>query len=215
LIGRRKSLWIACSLILAAPVIRVLSHLFVTGRFGPIEFFMFHMRMDSLMFGCVLAIIHKRPSFDRVAKRILNWPGLLLALFFFLFLSGYLNYRFQGYYLLPFGYTLEAVAISYMLLYFVQKPESIGGRLLNSRLLVHIGLISYSLYLWQQLFLTELLRSSLGKFPTNFMAAFIAAELSWKLVEQPALRLRRQFERAKFSRPEPELESVGATGGLG
>jgi peptidoglycan/LPS O-acetylase OafA/YrhL len=53
LIGRRKSLWIACSLILAAPVIRVLSHLFVTGRFGPIEFFMFHMRMDSLMFGCV------------------------------------------------------------------------------------------------------------------------------------------------------------------
>lgn len=54
--------------------------------------------------------------------------------------------------MLPFGYTLESIAISYLLLYLVTKPQSIGGRVLNAKPLLHVGLISYSLYLWQQLF---------------------------------------------------------------
>jgi peptidoglycan/LPS O-acetylase OafA/YrhL len=208
LAGRRRSLWIASGLIVAAPAIRVLSHLFVTGRFGPIEFFMFHMRVDSLMFGCALALVQNSPRLDGFAKRVLNWPGMLLALCFFLFLSGYLNYRFQGYYLLPFGYTFEAITISYLLLYFVRSPDSVGGRLLNSRFLVHVGVISYSLYLWQQLFLTDLLRSRLSNFPVNLIAAFVAAELSWRLVEQPALRLRQRFNGWRSSRSESAAKTV-------
>ena len=208
LAGRRRSLWIASGLIVAAPAIRVLSHLFVTGRFGPIEFFMFHMRVDSLMFGCALALVQNSPRLDGFAKRVLNWPGMLLALCFFLFLSGYLNYRFQGYYLLPFGYTFEAITISYLLSYFVRSPDSVGGRLLNSRFLVHVGVISYSLYLWQQLFLTDLLRSRLSNFPVNLIAAFVAAELSWRLVEQPALRLRQRFNGWRSSRSESAAKTV-------
>lgn len=208
LAGRRRSLWIASGLIVAAPAIRVLSHLFVTGRFGPIEFFMFHMRVDSLMFGCALALVQNSPRFDGLAKRVLNWPCMLLALCFFLFLSGYLNYRFQGYYLLPFGYTFEAIAISHLLLYFVRSPDSVGGRLLNSRFLVHVGVISYSLYLWQQLFLTDMLRSRLGNFPVNLIAAFLAAELSWRLVEQPAMRLRQRFSSWQSSTAESPAKAV-------
>lgn len=131
LLGRRKSLWTALGLIVAAPVIRVLSHVLITGKLGPIENFMFHMRVDSLMLGCALAMVYKTQSFARIAERILKWPGMLAALGFFLFVSGYLNYRFQGYYMLPFGYTLESIAISYLLMYFVTKTASVGTRLLN------------------------------------------------------------------------------------
>lgn len=212
--GRRRSLWIASGLILFAPAIRVVSHVFVTGKIGPLENCMFHTRMDSLMFGCVLAMVHKIALFDKFARRILSWPVMLVALCFFLFVSGYLNQRFQGYYMLPFGYTLESIAISYLLLYFVRRPKSIGGAILNSRLLVHIGLISYSLYLWQQLFLTDLLSSSIiGKFPFNLIFAFMAAELSWTFVEQPALRFRRRFEQTKSARLEADLEPVTALAG--
>jgi peptidoglycan/LPS O-acetylase OafA/YrhL len=207
LTGRRKSLWIALGLILLAPAIRVLSHFLVTRRMGPIANDMFHMRMDSLMFGCALAMVHNNAAFEKFAKRILSLPGLLVALCFFLFVSGYLNQRFQSYYMFPFGYTFESIAISYLLLYFVRRPKSIGGVILNSPLLVHIGLISYSLYLWQQLFLTDLLSSSvLGKFPLNLIFAFGAAELSWIFIEQPALRLRRKFEHTKSAEPKTELE---------
>jgi peptidoglycan/LPS O-acetylase OafA/YrhL len=213
LVGRRRSLWVATCLIVAAPAIRVLSHLLITGKLGAIENFMFHMRVDSLMFGCALAIVYKTPAFTKIAERILNWPFMLGALFFFFVVSGYLNQRFQGYYMLPFGYTLESIAISYLLFYFVTRPRSIGGRVLNGRPLVHIGLISYSLYLWQQLFLTTPLdapshwsSSLLGQFPFNLAAAFLAAELSWRLVEKPALNLRRRFESARPSTSTLDLD---------
>jgi len=215
LIGRRRSFWIASGLIIAAPAIRVLSHVLLTRKLGPIENFMFHMRVDSLMFGCALAMVYKNPRFARIAERILKWPGMLAALVFFFLVSGYLNQRFQGYYMLPFGYTLESLAISYLLLYFVTKPGSIGGRVLNAKPLVHIGLISYSLYLWQELFLTPLLEapnqwsgSILGRFPSNLIAVLLAAELSWQFVEKPALKARRMFERPKSARPELDLDKL-------
>lgn len=215
LLGRRKSLWTALGLIVAAPAIRVLSHMLITGKSGSIENFMFHMRVDSLMFGCALAMVYKTQWFARIAERILKWPIMLAALGFFSFVSGYLNYRFQGYYMLPFGYTLESIAISYLLLYFVTKPASMGGRLLNAKPLVHAGLISYSLYLWQQLFLTPSLQapnhwsaSILGTFPFNLLATFLAAELSWQLVEKPALKLRRRFEHARTSESESNRDQL-------
>lgn len=55
------------------------------------------MRVDSLMFGCALAMASGDPGFARMADRILKWPVMLTAISFFFFLSGYLNERFQGY----------------------------------------------------------------------------------------------------------------------
>lgn len=215
LLGRRKSLWTALAIIAAAPAIRVLSHVMITGKLGSIENCMFHMRVDSLMFGCALAMVYRSPRFARIAQRTLKWQGMLVALVFFLFVSGYLNQRFQAYYMYPFGYTLESIAISYLLLYFVTKPGTVVGKILNTRVLVHIGVISYSLYLWQELFLTNLMKipnhwsaTILGRFPFNMAAAFLAAELSWQLVEKPALRLRRKFESANKSRQAPDQDTL-------
>jgi peptidoglycan/LPS O-acetylase OafA/YrhL len=213
--GTRRAKWIALSLIAAAPAVRILSQLFLASKIGHDQTFMFHMRVDTLMFGCALAMLYKTPWFTRIASRVLTWPGVLIALFHFGFLSGYLMNRFQGYYLLTVGYTLDGVAISYLLLYFVTRPASLGGRILNSRMFVHVGLISYSLYLWQQLLLTPpqdaLARSIapvLGTFPFNLLLAVLAAELSWKLVEKPALNLRRQFEGARSSKQEVDVQAV-------
>jgi peptidoglycan/LPS O-acetylase OafA/YrhL len=215
LLGRRKSLWTALAIIVATPAIRVLSHVMITGKLGSIENYMFHVRVDSLMFGCALAMVYKSPKFAAITQRTLKWQGMLVALGFFLFVSGYLNQRFQAYYMYTVGYTLESIAISYLLLYFVTKPETVGGKILNTRILVHIGVISYSLYLWQELFLTNLMRIPnhwsamlLGKFPLNLAAAFLAAELSWQMVEKPALRLRRKFERANSSRQAPQQDTL-------
>ncbi len=99
------------------------------------------------------------------------------------------------------GSSLENVCISYLLLYTVQIPPSLAGRLLNLRLVAHIGQISYSLYLWQQAFLTVLNKSVLSHFPLNLIAALGAAELSWWLVEKPSLALRHRWEtRGKKAR---------------
>jgi peptidoglycan/LPS O-acetylase OafA/YrhL len=63
-----------------------------------------------------------------------------------------------------------------------------------------VGVISYSLYLWQQLFLCRYHASWFTTFPLNIVLAFAAATASYHLVEQPFLRLRERLE-AKMRKP--------------
>ena len=143
---------------------------------------MFHMRMDSLMIGCVVALFYDKLQF--------KWKWVGTATIFLFVVSPYLITRLHGYYLLPLGYSLDNLAIAYLLLYVVRNPSRVSGRVLNNRVIAHIGVISYSLYLWQQLFL------GLWPFPWGLLGSFLAAELSWRIVETPALRLRdRLMER--------------------
>ena len=110
--------------------------------------------------------------------------GVVTAAIFLFVVSPYLTTRLHRYYLLPLGYGLDNLAIAYLLLYMVRNPDSVSGRVLNHRVIAHIGIISYSLYLWQQLFLWK------WHLPWSVLGAFIAAELSWRIVEIPALRMR-------------------------
>jgi len=54
-----------------------------------------------------------------------------------------------------FGYSIEACAACSVLLWALKNPGTRAGRALNSAPLVHLGLASYSLYLWQQLWLSH------------------------------------------------------------
>ena len=82
----------------------------------------------------------------------------LEAAAFLFFLSAWLFRRYSGYYEMSRGYTLNNLAICYLLFYFVRNPLSAGGRNLNWAPVAHIGVLSYSLYLWQQMFLGQYAR---------------------------------------------------------
>jgi peptidoglycan/LPS O-acetylase OafA/YrhL len=74
------------------------------------------------------------------------------------------------------------------------------GRALNYAPLVFVGTMSYSLYLWQQLFLNRSASGAMSRFPLNIALACAAALASYYLVERPSLRLRRRVE-AYWRRP--------------
>ena len=63
---------------------------------------------------------------------------------------------------------------------------------LNNFVARSIGLLSYSLYLWQQVFIYGDFK--LGA-PFNLMAITAAATLSYFLIEKPFLRLKDHLER--------------------
>ncbi len=65
-----------------------------------------------------------------------------------------------------------------------------AGRVLNSAPFVFVGVLSYSLYLWQQLFLNRNLSNWPERFPQNLILAFCAALLCHYGIEKPFLRLR-------------------------
>jgi peptidoglycan/LPS O-acetylase OafA/YrhL len=90
------------------------------------------------------------------------------------------------------------------------------GKILNSRVLSTVGVLSYSLYIWQQLFVNG--ESSASIFPLNVITAFAIATLSYYVVERPALKLKGRFTRTnaslaeKVSAPELAIGSLRRAG---
>ena len=79
----------------------------------------------------------------------------------------------------------------------VRLPEGAIGRLLNPRAVARLGTLSYSVYIWQQLFLDRRTDSWYARFPQNLILVIAAAVLSYHLVEQPLLRLRDRSLRPR------------------
>ncbi len=166
LAGRKPGGWIAIGLILAAPMVRIGSWFLVPHEsiFWHRIPILLHTRVDSLMFGCATALFYSSASFQGIIRRAfalrLHW-----AAFAFMFLvSPYLEVWSEpsikvaappAPYLTLAGYSLEGLCIVLLLVWAVQNVEHPMGRLLNWKPVVHVGLISYSLYLWQQLFLSR------------------------------------------------------------
>lgn len=129
---------------------------------------MLHTGADPMMFGSLVALCERNQRFERwIAPFGKAW--------------------------LAAGMTLDTCAVVVVLLYVIRHPGGAAGRVLNSRPMVYVGLISYSLYLWQQLFLTTLNTTWSGQWPLNLLACFAVAMLSYHCLEMPFLRLKSRI----------------------
>ena len=82
-------------------------------------------------------------------------------------------------------------------------------RILETRPLVWIGTLSYSLYLWQQIFINRHSDSWVSRFPLYLPLVLGTAMLSFYLVERPCLRLRARIS-ARGVRPRAHETAVTA-----
>jgi peptidoglycan/LPS O-acetylase OafA/YrhL len=134
---------------------------------------------DVLAIGCLLAIVQSR--LPRIKTTWACWMMLPVAL-----VPVYVG-RFHFHITAILLFVLWPVmylSIAGLLLHVVQRPY----RFLNVRPVVGLGKISYSLYLWQQLFLY-------GDHARPWYSVFFAlalASASYYLVEQPMLRMRER-----------------------
>jgi peptidoglycan/LPS O-acetylase OafA/YrhL len=193
--GRRAAARVACIVIIVEPFIRVLSYHFLPNFHNP---GMFHMQADIIMFGATGALLQGHQRFEKIYSRLTRWPWLLpLVLFFVL---GALGMRFQNYWNMPIGFTLDGLVILMWLLWLTRNPHTLTGRIMNHSVVTWVGRLSYSLYIWQTFFLHYNNipifggETWLNTFPGNWVCIFAVAVFSYYLVEQPALRLRRFFQ---------------------
>jgi peptidoglycan/LPS O-acetylase OafA/YrhL len=89
-----------------------------------------------------------------------------------------------------FGTSFINVALAILIHRSVYCYGDRVGSILNSRPLASIGVLSYSLYLWQQPFLNRNSASWITAFPQNIILAVAAATASYTLLERPFLKLR-------------------------
>jgi peptidoglycan/LPS O-acetylase OafA/YrhL len=106
---------------------------------------------------------------------------------------------------------LRAVLMPALVLSTVLQPASLLGRFLEWRPLRWLGTISYSLYLWQTLFLPELASERghgvfhyLQLAPWNLLAILTMACLSRYLIEVPMTRLGHRLS-ANIPGPDSSL----------
>jgi len=205
-LGRKKSLYAALAMIVLSPVSRMITYAVAQER-RFYEWAMLHTRLDTIMFGCVLALLWNDKNFQRIADKVLR-PELFAGSVLFLTAIGPLfETSLRPRYQWLIGYPLHGVLISFVLVYAVKKPTSLPGRFLNLRVMRHIGVISYSLYLWQEMFDGP----KVSYFPWNLIAIFACAELSYFLVERPALAMRDRLEgKWKFLSKPPRAERQAA-----
>jgi peptidoglycan/LPS O-acetylase OafA/YrhL len=176
-----------------APLLLILASAISLHRIAPNSWLSFHsdMRLDALLVPAAFAVLLRSPLLTqpnhrrRLIQALGFWPLIAIALL--MPVTYNLIPRTTG---LLIAWLMPLIILGTML-----RPQSGFSRLLENPLLRYIGRISYSLYLWQQLFLIShfgartarlgVLQSS----PLNWLLTFACAMLSYYLIERPLIRL--------------------------
>ena len=205
LAGKKRAFVIICGIILVSPFLRLLIHSFFPDSDLRWTSFGFQANADSLAMGCGLAFMRTRLHENKIYLWILNSklffivPCIALAA----------NLLFERPRIFLFVcVTLINLCIALSIDWAVTKPESIVGKLLNSRSLSYIGVLSYSIYLWQQPFLNRNSNFYVTSFPLNILCVAAAALLSYYLIEKPSLRWREKMEGKLFRQKVPTIPEI-------
>jgi peptidoglycan/LPS O-acetylase OafA/YrhL len=118
-------------------------------------------------------------------------------------LAGGLEQPLEGYTVVSvLGTSVINIGIGLLIHRSVYCSKDRLGRLLNWRPVVFIGVLSYSLYVWQQLFLNRNSSAWVNAFPQNLILAVGAALGSYLLIEKPLLGLRGRLRTKSLHESE-------------
>jgi len=189
--GKRRSLFIAFAFLLVAPLLRMAEWLFLP-QYGELIGHSFETIGDALATGCLLAgcreWLWRNASYRAfLSSRLFALVPLAVVL------CRYLDDRPRFAFL--FGATAMNLGCALCVDFCVRFPARRVARALSLRPIVYVGQLSYSIYLWQQVFLNRNAVSFGTTFPVNLALVAAAALLSYYLVERPSLQLRQRFEQ--------------------
>ena len=160
-------------------------------------------RMDSIAYGVAIAVLCASERGRDLLVRLARPTTLLVAGAIVLFCLLYRDPFFRE----TLRYSLLGIAIA-MALVSVLFSDKLGWlqRLLNTRVPVYIGKLSYSLYLWHflMLYLTGPLVDDLPRpalIVLNFALSFLFSAASYHWLEVPFLNLRKRLHSGRKTSP--------------
>jgi peptidoglycan/LPS O-acetylase OafA/YrhL len=167
-------------------------------------YWMPNLSFGGLIVGCLLRIAFANPPARGVIARLVSGRSTLIATLLFAYVL--LTYaRLTVFDPLMCGLAVYATVL---------EPGAFVGRILENPVLRWIGRLSYSLYIWQQVFLGFGVDfrpfGFLSTFPINLFALLAVACLSYYGMEKPLMRLGHKITR---ERTVPEASDYQAYAG--
>jgi peptidoglycan/LPS O-acetylase OafA/YrhL len=177
--GRRLASHCALLVVIAVPLARV-----VHATLQPAEPSLYlgsGASFDTLALGCLLALHRDRLATNRWLNAAVESRWALLLLYVLAGASVLVGWRPGVLVRTP----LVGAAIVLLLERCIRHPDRGFARILAHPAIVYVGSASYSLYLWQQLFLNPTSTAWPTAFPSNLILAVGVGLLSWHLIERP------------------------------
>ncbi len=157
-------------------------------------------RMDSLLWGCTLALLALQIDFSKWIPKRAAAPLVIAALLAVLAFDA----------LQPKSYMVaESLLLPLVLCGTIFQPATWLARALEWNPLRYLGRLSYSLYLWQQLFVSQYHHGLLQHFPVNVLLALGCACFSYYLVERRMIKLGHRIANP-LRTPEAPLQAMAA-----
>jgi peptidoglycan/LPS O-acetylase OafA/YrhL len=154
--------------------------------------------VDALLIPALIALALYPLTRNEAARRYIRVWSFPMFVAMELFL---LNTR------VPCFFTLQAIVLPLLILSTALHPNTLQGRILETKPLRWIGCISYSLYLWQQLFFGFNFAGSppglalLRKPQINLLALLVCATFSHYVIEKPFIRLGHKLASTSIPCP--------------
>jgi peptidoglycan/LPS O-acetylase OafA/YrhL len=182
----------AACLIIIVPVIRLYSFFHPAPWINDLTIF---TRIDAIAVGCLFALYK-----EKIILILSNhWNKLFYFSVIILLFLRYLPtvpYKIHlATFYIPLGLThgtFASILIALIMMYSIFGPHGVWFKILNSKVLNYIGVLSYSIYLWQQIFIMNT-TYWFNQYPFNLVLILIAALFSYYLIERPFLKLKSKF----------------------
>jgi peptidoglycan/LPS O-acetylase OafA/YrhL len=202
---RRRRVALVVALALALALWRVVDFKFHLTHATAAEFWgRTDIQADGILWGVCVALLYADPVWQARLRKLFAapwiWP-LLCALLLVLEALPDANWKLS--FLLI---SVKAILMPLLILGTVLHSSKLPGRVLETSAFRWIGRLSYSLYLWQQLFLVWAEDRAVGMgllqtFPLNLAAAFACATLSLLLIETPLIALGHRIAKRHAAAP--------------
>ena len=153
------------------------------------------IKFQQIATGCLFAVlIFKYPLLTAISKpvKIITNLSAFVVIFYV---------QYDNFFSLQSVFTglLISFLVGYIIVTNLARSAEPIFWLLNTKLLKHIGILSYSMYIWQQLFTSndQKLPHFMVAYPYNIICIVVVSCASYYLYERFFLKLKARFSRLK------------------